>query len=232
MSDPIHKNIRAQRIAQGMTQEELAAKVFTTRQTISNYETGKSKPGYEIIGRIASVLGVDAEALLYDTDDRRKKMLLWSITAGALFLFVLMRSVRFSALIIHPGRPECSLTYFQAYDMVIKPVMCCILGWILIRFCELYIRKREIHFRRSGTLFVILVLLLSVWFLVSFVELSKIYAAASDPVKNQYGGPAMLGSYIESFYYKFSQVWAQLPVLNCIFVLFGGLLAIYKYGEK
>ena len=42
MTELISKNIRAQRLAQGMTQEQLAAKVFTTRQCISNYETGGS----------------------------------------------------------------------------------------------------------------------------------------------------------------------------------------------
>ena len=53
MTELISKNIRAQRLAQGMTQEQLAAKVFTTRQCISNYETGKSKPDSETIGKIA-----------------------------------------------------------------------------------------------------------------------------------------------------------------------------------
>ena len=71
MTELISKNIRAQRLAQGMTQEQLAAKVFTTRQCISNYETGKSKPDYETIGKIAMAPGISAEELLYDASERR-----------------------------------------------------------------------------------------------------------------------------------------------------------------
>lgn len=35
----IGKNIKTLRTAKGMTQEELAAALFVTRQTVSNYET-------------------------------------------------------------------------------------------------------------------------------------------------------------------------------------------------
>ena len=37
----IGKNIKALRTARGMTQEDLAA-LFVTRQTVSNYENGRS----------------------------------------------------------------------------------------------------------------------------------------------------------------------------------------------
>lgn len=40
----IGKNIRQLRIQKNMTQDELAQKLFVTRQTVRNYETGKSKP--------------------------------------------------------------------------------------------------------------------------------------------------------------------------------------------
>ena len=40
----IGKNIRQLRTAKNMTQDELAEKLFVTRQTVSNYEPGKSRP--------------------------------------------------------------------------------------------------------------------------------------------------------------------------------------------
>lgn len=39
----IGKNIRTLREKKGMTQEELAQALFVTRQTVSNYETGRSR---------------------------------------------------------------------------------------------------------------------------------------------------------------------------------------------
>lgn len=66
----IGNNIRNQRLEKGMTQEELASKIFTTRQTVSNYETGKSKPDYITLGRIAEVLEVSADSLIYGDRER------------------------------------------------------------------------------------------------------------------------------------------------------------------
>lgn len=39
----IGRNIREQRMKKGLSQEELAERLYVTRQTISNYETGVSQ---------------------------------------------------------------------------------------------------------------------------------------------------------------------------------------------
>ena len=61
----IGKNIRQLRIQKNMTQDELAEKLFVTRQTISNYETGRSRPDVEMLAKIAEVLETDANTVLY-----------------------------------------------------------------------------------------------------------------------------------------------------------------------
>ncbi|MBR4875347.1 MAG: helix-turn-helix transcriptional regulator, partial [Clostridia bacterium] len=55
----IGKNIRDLRIQKGLTQEQLAEQLFVTRQTVSNYENGKSRPDVEMIQKIAEVLACD-----------------------------------------------------------------------------------------------------------------------------------------------------------------------------
>ena len=60
----IGKNIKALRMAKGMTQEDLAA-LFVTRQTVSNYENGRSRPDLDMLLNIAQVLDTDATAILY-----------------------------------------------------------------------------------------------------------------------------------------------------------------------
>jgi len=45
----IGRNIRNFRKKAGITQEELSEKLYTTRQTISNNETGKSQPDFETL---------------------------------------------------------------------------------------------------------------------------------------------------------------------------------------
>ena len=61
----IGKNIKHLRLQQKLTQDELAERLFVTRQTISNYETGKSKPDVEMLAKIAEVLETDANTVIY-----------------------------------------------------------------------------------------------------------------------------------------------------------------------
>lgn len=61
----IGKNIRDLRKRQNMTQDELAARLFVTRQTVSNYENGRTRPDVEQILRLAEIFGTDANAVLY-----------------------------------------------------------------------------------------------------------------------------------------------------------------------
>lgn len=49
----------------GLSQQELADRVYVTRSTIVRWETGSRFPDAAMVSRIAEVLGVDAYSLLY-----------------------------------------------------------------------------------------------------------------------------------------------------------------------
>ena len=51
----IGKNIKEFRLRKSYSQEEMAEKLYVTRQTISNYETGKSRPDLDTLIRIADI---------------------------------------------------------------------------------------------------------------------------------------------------------------------------------
>lgn len=61
----IGKNIKQLRRQNGMTQAAMAEALFVSRQTVSNYENGKSRPDVDMIIKIAEVLHTDANAVLY-----------------------------------------------------------------------------------------------------------------------------------------------------------------------
>ena len=61
----IGKNIKTLRTKKDMTQDELAEKLFVTRQTVSNYETGRSRPDVDMLAKIAEVLEIDANTVIY-----------------------------------------------------------------------------------------------------------------------------------------------------------------------
>ena len=60
----IGKNIKSLREEKKLSQDQLAEKLFVTRQTVSNYETGRSRPDVEMLTKIADALDVDANTVI------------------------------------------------------------------------------------------------------------------------------------------------------------------------
>lgn len=58
------KALAEARKEQGLTQDQLAAKVYVTRQAVSRWETGESTPGIDMRKLLASSLGVPVTQLL------------------------------------------------------------------------------------------------------------------------------------------------------------------------
>ena len=61
----VGKNIKNFRAEKGLTQEELAEKLAVTRQAVSNWETEKTQPDIDTLQKIAQVLEVSVEEIIY-----------------------------------------------------------------------------------------------------------------------------------------------------------------------
>ena len=61
----IGKHIKQYREQKDMTQEALADRLSVTRQAVSNWECGKTQPDIETLHRIADVLDITVEELIY-----------------------------------------------------------------------------------------------------------------------------------------------------------------------
>ena len=89
----IHQNLKSCRTRLGMTQEQVAEQLHTTRQTVSNYETGRSQPDLDTLVRLAGLYQVPVEALLYGDRRERRAVLLrraaWGVVIGYLVLLLL-----------------------------------------------------------------------------------------------------------------------------------------------
>lgn len=69
----VGKNIRHLRIQKHMTQDELAERLFVSRQTVSHYETGKSNPDIDMLLKIAEVFQTDVTVLIFGTSDMAER---------------------------------------------------------------------------------------------------------------------------------------------------------------
>jgi transcriptional regulator with XRE-family HTH domain len=72
----VGKNIKRLRTMRHMTQDDLAQRLYVTRQTISNYENGKSNPDIDMLVQMAELFETDVNSLIYGlpvTPDRKKQ---------------------------------------------------------------------------------------------------------------------------------------------------------------
>lgn len=91
----LSQNIRKYREQKSMSQEELAQKLYVTRQTISNYENGKTEPDLDRIEEMAVLFDVDVQELLQTKNKYlfpKKKFILLILLAAVLVIWMIIVS--------------------------------------------------------------------------------------------------------------------------------------------
>lgn len=143
----IGKNIRDLRIRKNMTQDELAGLLFVTRQTVSNYETGRSRPDVEMLMKIAEALETDVNAVLYGQSaapgrerDRRRLVLTAGITV-LVFLFTLWAERRGMDLQAQTYQPHWRILG----AMLLEPVSYSLLGFCAMMAAGFALKARPLR---------------------------------------------------------------------------------------
>jgi transcriptional regulator with XRE-family HTH domain len=67
----IGKQIKKYRSEMEVSQEELAERIFVSRQTVSNWETDKNYPDLKSLVLLSSLFGVSLDLLIGDGETRR-----------------------------------------------------------------------------------------------------------------------------------------------------------------
>lgn len=211
----VGKNIRALREAKGLTQEQLAQMLYVTRQTISNYEMGKSKPDVDMIRNIARVLDTDANALLYGPPDLQRKRMAWKGfwvgLACCLALFTTYakvvpwaqevawtRYIMFPYLFLRLIVLPCALF---ALGWTIMQGVCCLLGVDLERVERTYTIPLRIVLWVALVVVVLLLVPYAVWLVVEWIGEGR----GSFPYIPVY----------TSLVNAFMMRWGQAPYLAC-----------------
>jgi len=133
----IGSNIRCARTRRHLTQDDLAQTVHTTRQTISNYETGRSRPDVETLQRLADALGVE---LTEPPAAIRRAVLRRLCITGAVTLVLTGLWAYLHAV---------CLRQYQRGDMaplaamlITEPLLLCALAWTLLQALRMVTRLR------------------------------------------------------------------------------------------
>lgn len=118
----LNKQIKKYRTITGMSQEELAEKIYVTRQTVSNWENEKSYPDIHSILLMSSLFGVSLDQLVKgDIDIMKEEIKAEDIKKinyyGGIFSILLILSMICAAPLIY---------YLDIYGAIIEILLCAI----------------------------------------------------------------------------------------------------------
>lgn len=95
----IHNNLRQLRLNCGMTQEQVAEKIGITRQALSSYESGRTRPDIDMLMRLSHIYGTDLEGILYGQERRLKAVRRIEMTSKILFVLLTVLTLISSAFL-------------------------------------------------------------------------------------------------------------------------------------
>lgn len=222
----IGKNIKTLRTAKGMTQEDLAA-LFVTRQTVSNYENGRSRPDLDMLLNIAQVLDTDATAILYGPPQSpyRKPALIRLAVGGAALAVV------WGARLYVAGLNPAKLLIGWAIlaEWVLRPLSLFLLGWELMQLGSLTGKltplwgKKWVIFRRG---------VMVVTAVVALMLLPDALWICAEAVNN------LLGASLQLSYIITALGWAGLVKIwlhtsfSAFYLILGALCWLAGLGNK
>lgn len=233
----VGKNIRSLRTSKHMTQDELAERLFVSRQTVSNYETGKSHPDIEILVKISEIFDTDVNALIYGIPvppSRKKEFRTTAIVTVVLLLLgisvftlgSISQKWRQQYYVISPG---------LLLDAFLLPCFYVLLGWDLMQVISLLFGAKPLKSRRVGGIhYLIIVILLAyavaivpdlIWNFRNFIEIYQIIGTHVD--------------YSDQSVYHFLPVWDKVSGVciqfavkyNIVFIFSGMALWATKSKE-
>lgn len=159
----IGKNIRQLREEAGLTQEALAEKLFVTRQTVSNYENGRTRPDLDMLITIAEVLHADVSHILYGvpTLPNRKRLIRHLIIGGVISILLISALAVLTPVAQDFARRGYLLILLQVLRLILAPSAFLTLGWTLMQFAVvLGVKPPQKRWCKTVKIVLLLILLL------------------------------------------------------------------------
>ena len=213
----IGKNIKELRIRAKLTQEELAEKLFVTRQTVSNYENGKSRPDVDMIVRIGEVLNADANTVIYgipeEMDKRWKYRRMLIRTGGLLIISVLFAWLNAVTKELRNDAWFClPFALVRCFGL---PAVWMLAGWWLMDLLSLLISYKQLNKPFIRYLRIALTALLLIAFAILFVQV--VYTGIGDYLRYTTDGFELTYPSIPVLSYLVITVTYRYPMIYSFF---------------
>lgn len=164
----IGKNIKSIRKTKGLTQEALAEALYVTRQTVSNYENGRSQPDLDTLLKIAEVLETDINAIIYGPPVPQCKKLRyrWLAVSGSILLVIAALYVALN--ILFPKQSVFGYHYSMRLlvRLTVLPTLLFVFGWVLMHCLSVFCGLRQLRPEKGNVLRIVAWTLLSLLILI------------------------------------------------------------------
>ena len=126
----------------GLSQDQLAEALHVTRQTVSNYETGRSRPDIEMLTVLSEALNADVKEILYGPADREAHVRRLRRLAVSAVVTALLGSLEAAGRAWGQQLMQESYIVSVSYLVVflVHPLFYLLLGWTLARGCLVLLR--------------------------------------------------------------------------------------------
>jgi len=176
----VAKNLKKIRVSSGMTQEELAEKMFVTRQTISNWENGKSQPDVQTLTSLADSFGVEVSELIYGRKRPyirfQKKYIVTACLSLAVVIafFILEQTLR-------PHLVEHTVMFFNGFELIVYDFATRPIGFLSIGVFILSVLSFWVDTRLEKKIRIVILIIGIILFLLSFWLLTTILLVHTFP---------------------------------------------------
>ena len=145
MSD-VAKNIRKYRAQRTLTQDGLAEKLHVTRQTVSNWETGKNQPDLDMLEALAKALEIDVSALFGGGKEAyprfQRKAIVWVAVLGFLALLLLADRLFLAPYLLELRKRTFHILPHFLNACVLEPILRVAAGMLIPAAAALWYRVR------------------------------------------------------------------------------------------
>ena len=229
----IGKNIRELRVKKNMTQDELAESLFVTRQTVSNYETGKSRPDIDMLVKIAELMDCDVNTILYGIPtetDRSRERKRFCIALAACIV------IGFPLIFLDEAQKLWTRSFSGpkiALDFVVLPLFLLALGWTVMQGISLLTKAKPVRFRFGKLIFWLCIILIILYFSTILPLIyhqlkhyfAEIYISGLSGPKGWSSGFSYTWPFLSKF---FGNLWLFMINMQWIFFFVGILIWLFK----
>ena len=223
----IGKNIKSIRQTKEMTQDALAEALFVTRQTVSNYENGRSHPDLDMLLRIAEILETDVNTIIYGppVPQSKKDSYKWlAISTGALLVLSVLY---FTLASLFPKATSfgVEVSIRQINKIMLLPALMFVLGWFLMQCLGTFSTLQQIRPEKGKALCVVVSIVLGLFVVVPIPYI--VFFAVAGYRSHVYHSVSMTFPYIPVYQEIYRALELAIYKAPFVYTIFGSLAWLF-----